>query len=231
MSKLFFSNLIWFLLVTLAFLSISFICSAQQVMNFVAPAGYKKVMETRGDLDKNGTAEVVYVYNTDKANGENGFFRVLYICKVVDGKETLWKENRSVLRSSRECGFCVDEGIDLGVEIKNNTLIISQTFNHNTRHYSTNKDIFRYQNMGWFLIGSTFREFDTCEYDYTYDINFSTKQVSAAFTYGDCDEGKEIPKNRLYDFKYPFKGLVRMDSFKPGQVELKIPNSKSYFYY
>jgi len=222
-----------FHLVVIAFLSFNLYSSAQQLSNFVAPRGYSKVLEAEGDLDKDGMPEVVYVYNTNKKDGQIGYFRVLYICKLVGGKPKLWKENRTVLRSSSDCGFCVDEGIDLGLDVKNNTIVIEQTFNHNSRHYSTHKDIFRYQNGDWFLIGATFKEYDTCEFDYTYDINFSTKKVDVALTYGVCDgdEDKKMPEDQYFKFKYPFKNLQKMDDFKPGKVELKIPNSKLFFYY
>ncbi len=211
--------------------SISFKSSVQQLPDFIAPINYSKVMEAKGDLDKDGTNEIIYVYNTDQLDGDVGFFRVLYICKLQGGKVKLWKKNTSVLRSSKDCGFCVDAGIDLSVAIKNNTLMISQTFNHNTRHFSTVKNIFRYQNGDWFLIGSTYNDYDTCDYDYKYDVNFSTKQVRITYAYGDCDEGKKIPKDEFYSFKHPFKSIPIMDGFKPGNVELKVPNTKHFFYY
>ncbi|WP_442591482.1 hypothetical protein ACSBL2_09655 [Pedobacter sp. AW31-3R] len=205
--------------------------AAQQLTDFNVPAGYTKIMEVKGDLDKDGVEEIVYAYTTDKKVENLGFQRLFYICKVVNGKVMLWKKNTSVLRSSTDCGFCLDKGIDLSIEIKNNTLIIRQTFNHNARHDSTHKNIFRYQKGDWFLIGSTFTDYDTCYFDFQYDINFSTKQVNVAETYGDCDDGREVMKDEFYDFKYPFSGIPKMDGFKPGQVELRIPGSKKYFYY
>lgn len=221
------------LLALLSLLSFAFKSPAQQLKDFAVPKSYTKILEVEGDLDKDGKPELVSVYNTNKQDGKIGFFRVLYICKVVGGKVKLWQENRSVLRSSSDCGFCVDKGIDLSVDIKNNALAISQTFNHNSRHYSTHKDIFRYQNAGWYLIGSTFNEYDTCDFDFKYDINFSTKQVNVALTYGTCDgdEDKKMPEDQYFKFKYPFKTLPKMDDFKPGKVELKIPGSKLFFYY
>lgn len=206
--------------------------SAQQLRTFVVPAAYTKILEVKGDLDKDGVDEIVYAYNTNKKDAELGFLRELYICKLIKGQVMLWKKNTSVLRSSADCGFCLDAGIDLTVDIKNNTLIISQTFNHNSRHYSTHKNIFRYQQADWFLIGSTFNDYDTCAFDFRYDINFSTRQVDVAETYGDCDDGRgTIPKDKFYNFKYPFTGIPKMDGFKSGKVELKIPGSKKYFYY
>jgi hypothetical protein len=205
--------------------------SAQQPNDFQAPLNYVQVLAVEGDLDKDGKNEIVYVYDTNTRNKNLGFFRVLYICKIKDGKIKLWKKNTSVLRSSKECGFCLDKEVDLNVEIKNNTLIIKQTFNHNSRHYSTNKNIFRFQNGDWYLIGSTFSDYDTCAHDFQYDVNFSTKRVSVSETYGDCDEDKKIPEDQFYDFRYPFTKIPKMDGFKPGEVALKVPNSNKYFFY
>ena len=218
-----------YLLIMLGLLSIE--TSAQQLIEFKPPVGYTKVLEAKGDLDKDGIDEMVFAYNTDRQDNDLGAYRILYICKLESGKLKLWKKNTSVLRSSKQCGFCVDEGIDLSLVIKNNTLAVSQTFNYNSRHYGTNKNIFRFQNGDWYLIGSTFSDYDTCAFDYKYDVNFSTKQVSVAYTYGDCDEGKEIQKDWFSKFKYPFASIPKMDGFKPGKAEHKIPNSKAFFYY
>jgi len=206
-------------------------CSSQTMADFNLPKNYKMVLETRGDLDKDGVEEVVYAFDTDKPDGRDGLKRMLYICKQVDGKIKLWKSNSTILRSNKDCGFCIDAGVNLSIKISNNTLITEQTFNHNSRHYSTWKNIYRYQNNDWFVIGSTMNDYDTCDFDYKYDINFSTKQVSVAYTYGTCDENKKIPKDNFYNFKYPFKTIPKMDDFAPGKAELKIPKSDRNFYY
>ena len=218
-----------YLLISIGFLSLN--ASAQQLSDFIAPASYTKVLETKGDLDKDGTEEIVYVYNTDKQKGQAGFFRELYICKIIDGKVKLWRKNASVLRNSKDCGFCGDTVNNLSVSIKNNTLVIKQTFQHSTKHTSSSKNIFRYQNGDWFLIGSTSEDGYTCDFNFKYDVNFSTKQVGIKKTYEDCETEKEIPKDSFYSFKYPFKEIPKMDGFKPGKVEHNIGNSKNYFYY
>ncbi|KQM65254.1 hypothetical protein ASE74_10340 [Pedobacter sp. Leaf216] len=215
----------------LSLIIISLKSNSQTLPDFFPPKNYKMVTQTKGDLDKDGIEELVIVFDTDKADGENGFKRMLYICKQINGKNKLWKSNSSILKSSKDCGFCIDAGVNLSVKIKNNTLITEQSFNHNSRHYSTWKNVYRYQNADWFLIGSTYDDYDTCDFDYKYDINFSTKQVSVAYTYGDCDDGTKIPKDSFYNFKYPFKALPKMDGFIPGQIELKIPANGKYFYY
>lgn len=216
---------------TLFILFITLHVTSQTLPDFNPPKNYKLVLEARGDLDKDGKEEMVYAFDTDKTDGKDGLKRILYICKQVDGKIKLWKSNGTILWSSKDCGFCVDAGVNLSIKIKNNTLITEQTFNHNTRHYSTWKNIYRYQNNDWFVIGSTMKDYDTCDFDYQYDINFSTKQVNVAYTYGSCDDDKKIPKDSFYNFKYPFTAIPKMDGFTPGKVELKFPANNKYFYY
>ncbi|MFD2285055.1 hypothetical protein GJU39_09900 [Pedobacter petrophilus] len=209
----------------------SFKLSAQKLISFIPPSGYTKVLETNGDLDKDGINEVVLVYNTNRKTDRTGFTREMYICKLINGSLKLWKKNASVLWNSDDCGFCLDSGINLSVKIKGNTLIIEQTFQHNSRHFSTYRNIFRHQNGDWFLIGSKYNDYDTCHFDFQYDINFSTNQVAIDYTFGDCDDGVPVPKDSELRFKYPFKSIPKMDGFTAGKHEIKIPNAKQYFYY
>ncbi|KQS36741.1 hypothetical protein [Pedobacter sp. Leaf194] len=204
--------------------------SGQTLTDFKAPAGFKKVLETHGDLDKDGVEEVAFAYNSTKKDS-TGFKRVLYICKTINGSLKLWKQNTSVLWNSSDCGFCFENGVTLALKIKNNTLIVEQTYWHNSRHTSMFRNVFRYQNSDWFLIGSTYNDRYNCGFDHTYDINFSTKNVHIDYDGEDCDDGTpQFPKSTK-NFKYPFKAIPKMDGFIAGKVELKIPNSKQYFYY
>jgi len=204
---------------------------AQPLTNFTAPANYTRIMELKGDLDKDGVDEIVYVYNTNKPDGQLGFFRVLYICKASAGKLQLWKENATVIRSSKDCGLCFETDITLELSIKNSALVIKQTFFNSSKHSSINRNVFRYQYGNWSLIGSTFTDNYVCGWTYKYDVNFSTKQVSIAETFEDCEEVKVIPKDKLSTFKYPFTAVPKMDGFRPGRVALKVPDSKKFFYY
>ena len=71
-----------YLLILTSFLTLG--ASAQQLPDFIIPANYSKVLETKGDLDKDGTEEIVYVFDTDKKDNYGGLFRVLYICKNIN---------------------------------------------------------------------------------------------------------------------------------------------------
>jgi len=215
----------------LFFVLLSLESTAQVLPNFVVPAGRTKVFETKGDLDKDGIDEVILAFNTTKKIDRTGYTRELFICKVINGTLKLWKKNTSVLWNSEDCGFCTDNGIDLSIKVKNNTLIIEQTFWHNTRHTSKHKNIYRYQNNDWFLIGSTYNDDYNCGFHHTYDINFSTKQVHVSYDNEDCEDSVQLYPATDKIFKYPFKSVPKMDGFTPGRTEIKIPNSKQFFYY
>jgi hypothetical protein len=213
---------------------------SQELQNLVIPKGYTKIAEAKGDIDKDGIDELVYVYNTtsetksDDPEKNIGFSRELYICKIVGGKTKLWHKNTSVIRGSRDCGFCYEGGTNPKLTIKNNTINIEQTFYSNSRHTQTNTNIFRFQNKDWYLIGATSYFFDTCEFEENYDVNFSTKKATVSHVYGDCDDGSErkIPKDEYYKFTIPLKEIPKMDGFVVGANKFKIPNTKNeYFYY
>ena len=68
-------------------ISFSFLHS-QELKDFTIPKGYEKIMETKGDLDKDGKDETVIVFNTDKTPDSEspGLVRKSYILKNVNGK-------------------------------------------------------------------------------------------------------------------------------------------------
>ncbi|NWJ53404.1 MAG: hypothetical protein HXX14_21405, partial [Bacteroidetes bacterium] len=172
MKKIF--SFIFILLATLSY--------AQNLKNFSVPKGYKKVTEIKGDLDKEGKEETVIVFDTDKtasdyerAPGKKDYQRVFYILKNEQGQAKIWKENSSLLYSSG-LGFYPDDNI-LTIQIKNNCLIVEQSFFSNSRHTQVNKHTFRFQNGDFYLIGSFDNFNDTCEFDFTNEINFSTGKV------------------------------------------------------
>lgn len=210
---------------------LAFSTQAQVPENINLPKGYTRVLTAKGDLDKDGIAEVIVAYNTSKATEKTGFKRELWIYKSIEGVLKVWKKNTTVLWDSQDCGFCTDNGIDLSIQIKNNTFIVKQTFWHSTRHTSEFKNVFRFQNNDWYLIGSTYKDRYNCGYQHTYDINFSTRQVQVDYDDEDCEDDPKPFKPSQERFKYPFKAIPKMDGFTAGKVELKIPGSKLFFYY
>ncbi|MCS4303787.1 hypothetical protein [Chryseobacterium sp. BIGb0232] len=219
MKKLF--SCIAIILATLSF--------AQNLKNFSVPKGYKKVKEIKGDLDKDGKNETVLVFDTDKPASaeEKDYKRVFYILKNDQGNLKIWKENSTLLYSSR-MGFYPDGNI-LDIQIKNNCLIVEQHFSSNSRHTLTNKHTFRFQNGDFYLIGSYDNFADNCEFDFTNEINFSTGKVIVDREYSSCDDETKVPESFNKEFNYKLKTLIKMDDFKMGEHRFKIPGLKEDF--
>ena len=204
---------------------------SQELKDFTIPKSYKKILETKGDLDKDGKNETVIIFNTDKkSESENGgFLRKLYILKNVTGKMKIWKENSNLTFDSNE-GF-YPESNELELTIKNNCLVILQSYFSNSRHTVTSKNTYRFQNGDFYLIGALLNFDDTCEFNFSNEINFSTGKVIVSEEYSDCDDGsnREIPKNYYKEFTYKLPKLIKMNEYKMGNNEIKIPNSNKSF--
>lgn len=197
------------------------ICFAQKT---TIPKNYIEIHEVKGDLDKDGIPEIVKIYNnTSKGNSENGFKRVLRIYKKENNQLKLIKENSTILKDSKDCGYCSflsdkPEPI-LKIEIKKNTLRITQQTFNNSRRTEESRLIFRYQNNNWFLIGSTYKHYDTCDFDFTYDINFSINKMIISKEYPGCEDDIEETPSTVKSYKYTFPKTT-MDSYKPTEIEI-----------
>lgn len=207
------------------------ILHAQELKDFSVPKNATKVLETEGDLDKDGVSETVIVYNIGEKIEYQGYKRKFYILKKINGKLKLWKENSSLLEPS-EAGF-YPESNQLEVSIKNNCLVILQSFFTNSRHTDTSKHTFRFQNGDFYLIGALNTFDDTCEFNFLNDINFSTGKVIIDEKYSDCDgdENRKIPKDVHKEFLHKFSPLIKMDDFRVGENKFKIPDSKKEITY
>ena len=218
-----------------SFLAVIFclILHAQELKDFAVPKGYEKILETKGDLDKDGKDEVVMVFNTDKIINKisEGLERKLYILKNINGKLKIWQENSNLLFDSKE-GF-YPESNELELSIKNNCLIIFQSYFSNSRHTVTSKNTFRFQNDDFYLIGALVKFDDTCEFNFSSEINFSTGKVIVDDQYSECDSGyeREVPKNYYKEFTHKIPKLIKMNDYKMGKNEIKIPNSTKSFNY
>nr|WP_314495228.1 hypothetical protein [uncultured Chryseobacterium sp.] len=204
---------------------------SQELKNLVIPGEYKKIMEVKGDLDKDGQDETVIVFNSNNPTKTEGFERIFYILKNIEGNLKIWKENSSVIIDS-QYGFYPNDN-QLDVKIKNNCLIISQLFFTNSRHSDASKYTFRFQNGDFYLIGAHYQMNDTCEYNFSTEINFSTGKVIIDEQYSECDgdENRAIPKDYHTELIHEFIPLKKMNNFRIGENKFRIPNSNKYFYY
>ena len=206
------------------------IFQSQELKDFVVPKGYEKILEVKGDLDKDGKEETVIVLNTNIKTKSEGFERKFYILKNISGNLKIWKENSSVIMDNKYGFYHTDNELD--VKIKNNCIIISQLFFTNSRHSDTSKYTFRFQNGDFYLIVAHYQMDDTCDYNFTNEVNFSTGKAIIDEQYSSCDDGKaEIPKDYHKEFIHKFTTLKKMNGFRIGENKFKIPNSNKYFYY
>lgn len=216
--KKIFSFLVLFLFIT---------SQSQELKDFIIPKGYKKILETKGDLDKDGKDETVIIFNTEPKAEVSG--RKFYILKNMNGRLKIWKEN-STLINDNKTGFYPSDN-KLEVDIKNNCLTILQSYYSNSRHLDTSKYTFRFQNEDFYLIGASIRFDDTCEFNFKNEVNFSTGKVIIDEKYSDCDDGfnKKTPKDYHREFTYRLPKLIKMNEFEDGKNEIKVPNSTKYF--
>lgn len=219
-------SLISFLYITLSY--------AQNLKSFAIPKGYTKITEARGDLDKDGEDEVVIVFDTDKKESENESYsgrkdykRIFYILKDDHGSLKVWKENSTLLYSSG-MGFYPDDNM-LEVQIKNNCLVVNQQFFTNSRHTQAYRHTFRFQNGDFYLIGSHDNFNDTCDFDFTNEINFSTGKVIVDKEYSSCDDDTKVPENFHREFTHKLPALIKMNDFRIGEHKFKIPGLKEDF--
>ncbi len=217
-------KLLFFITLTLS----SFLYS-QELKNFAVPKTYEKILETKGDLDKDGKDEIAMIFNTNLREEVSG--RKLYILKHVNGKLKIWQENSTLIFDSKE-GFYPSEN-KLEVIIKNNSLNILQSYYTNSRHSDTAKYTFRFQNGDFYLIGASIRFDDPCEFNFKNEVNFSTGKVIIDNKFSDCDDSsdRKIPENYYKEFTHEFPKLINMNDFRIGVNEIKIPNSTKSFNY
>lgn len=57
------------------------ISQSQELKDFIIPKSYEKILETKGDLDKDGKDETVMVFNTDKKKSQRIYTQTSQIDK------------------------------------------------------------------------------------------------------------------------------------------------------
>ncbi|MCY0978669.1 hypothetical protein PGH12_10720 [Chryseobacterium wangxinyae] len=205
---------------------------SQELKNFIIPKGYEKILEVKGDLDKDGKEENVVVFNTNIQTKSEGVERKFYILKKIGGILKIWKENSTIILP-KEIGFSPESNPLPEITIKKGILIITQSFSTNSRHTQTYKHTYRYQNGDFYLIGSLQNFDDTCEFNMYDEINFSTGKAIVDQKYYPCfPEDKTAPAEDFHkEFNYKLKKLIKMNNFKPGENSIRIPNSDKHLQY
>ncbi len=188
-----------------------------------SPKGLRNIKEVKGDLDGNGTEDLLIAYETDKQT-DFGKERQIHIFKKEDKKWKLHKKFTGPLLPSDQGGVMGDPFQD--IQIKKGVIIIEQSGGSRDKWSYIHR--FRKQNNNWELIGATVNLFTPCEKSDKYDYNLNTGKVEVESAVLKCDENGEekgTPKAKKSSFSLKKKAVL-MENFKAGENEVKIPGKK-----
>lgn len=182
------------------------------------------ITEKLGDLDKDGIAEKVIVFNTNDST-EFGFVRELQILKQKNGAWEVWRKSTNAVLKSGEGGM-MGEPFE-GVEIKNGLLILSFSGGSSWKWSYTDK--YRFQNNAFELIGHDGVYGKNCEYWEIFEFNLSTGKIVIKKEFEDCDKDSEIYKTENETFFR--KGIrIKMEDRKKEEVKIISPKFKHEIY-
>lgn len=201
---------------------------ATAVDTVASPAGFTKLGEASGDLDKDGQDETVTVFSTDKED-DGGKIRELHVYKKKDGKWDLWKKATGPVMGSESGGVMGDPFQE--VKVENGAIVLTQS--GGSRYKWTYTHRFRFQDNDWKLIGTTYVTGTPCEYWENFDYNLSTGRINYEIEKEDCSESEENPKvtKSSKTFTHKLKALPSMDGFSAGSTSLELKGTKEGFYY
>ena len=195
--------------------------------NLAAPAGFTKLGEATGDLDKDGTADMAVVFDTG-VEGEIGTEREIHIFKQNNGNWELWHKSAGAVMGSQGGGVMGDPFQE--VKIENGSLVINHFGGSRSKWTYTHR--FRFQNGDWQLIGATSHAGAPCEYFEDVDYNLSTGKIIYTKEIENCDNEEEVKSiKETKDFVIKAAKMPSMDGFNPGGNELKLPGLESSLYY
>lgn len=157
----------------------------------------------RGDLNKDGLDDIVFVYQPQKLlkhiDNTSRTLRILF--QQPDGKYKLEAESPHAVIAESASNVYFS-----GIEIKKGILIISNEF---IRGGATHK--YRYQDEGFYLIGASSITGDAASSE-SIDYNLSTGQYEA--TYDNYDHNKDLPASYKKKGIQKIRPLPQIESFE-----------------
>lgn len=199
-----------------------------KIADIAIPAGFKKLMEVKGDLDKDGIAELVVVFDTPK-KVELGTERQLWIYKQNGSAWKLWHKSIGPVLSSEHGGMMGDPF--LSVAIEHGCIVVNHFGGDADKWQYTHR--YRYQNNNWYLIGAHIIWGRQCLQLCVYDYNLSTGKIKASINTQKCDDnGKELSsKNDDFTLIHKQSEPMLMDGINIGENEVKLPENRESFYF
>ena len=209
--------------ITFAFALIlsTIICFGQE--NF-APDGFEILEEKMGDLDRDGIAEKVIVYNTTDTT-EDGIVREIRVLKRSGTKWNLWKKSRNAVLKSREGGMMGNPFE--GIEITNGILIISFSGGSSWKWFYADK--YRFQHNEFELIGHSNTYGKLCEYWTNLDFNLSTGKIVYKKEFEDCEKEQKIYKTENETF-YKKRISINLNNRNLKDIKIISPKYKHEIY-
>lgn len=188
------------------------------------PSDYKIIGEAEGDLDKDGIAERVIIYDTD-VETEFGTERQIHIFKKKNYNWELWKKSIGAVLPSTHGGMMGDPFERIVIE--RGCIVIHHFGGSRQKWNYTHR--YRFQQGTFQLIGATIVYGSPCDYFETLDYNLSTGTAIYKKESENCDDDSSTEQNETINRKK--KNLPQMDGFYPGDNEILFPKLKAAMYY
>ncbi|MFS4457503.1 hypothetical protein [Maribacter sp. 2304DJ31-5] len=179
---------------------------------------FEIIEEKTGDLDNDGIAEKVIVYETNEKT-EFGNIREIQILKNKSGEWTEWQKSKNAILKSQEGGMWGDPFE--GIEIENGILKI-HFFGGSSWKWSY-IDKYRFQNNQFELIGYTSTYFKLCEYWETDDFNLSTGKLISKKEYEKCENGEQEIYKRENETFYKKDIKITLENRQEKEIKIVTP--------
>lgn len=192
------------------------------------PKGYTILADTTGDLNKDGLAERVVVYDTPRQT-DFGHEREIAIYQQKNGNWLLWHTSVGAVLPSQHGGTMGDPFESINIE--NGAIVVYQSGGARYRWMYIHR--YRFQQGDWYLIGTSIHAGEPCQYWETMDYNLSTKKAKFTREKEACEEeeGSDelVEVNKTFDIPTP--QLPKMDGFYPGDTPVDFPELDTKIYY
>lgn len=181
-----------------------------------------------GDLDKDGIAEKVVVFESLEGEDETEMARILIIYKQEKGEWTEWVYTDQAILHSDEGGMMGDP-FD-GIAITNGILIVNHWGGSSWKWSHTDK--YRFQDDDFYLIGYSSNYGKPCEYWEDYDYNLSTGDCVFNYEPDVCEDyapdGDYGPK-REEKFNHKMKKLPKLNDRRSFEYTFKSPKGEEIY--
>lgn len=183
--------------------------------------------EAIGDLDKDGIAEKVMVYNTSRST-DFGTEREIHIFKKEQKDWTLWHVSQGAVLASESGGVMGDPFRQVSIE--NGCIVLHQSGGSRSKWAYTHR--FRLQEENWQLIGATIVSGTPCLDWETHDYNLSTGKIIYKKEKEQCKDGEKMSSNIVEqgNFLEKQEALPEMDGYAVGENVALEGKAKSFSY-